>query len=84
MSLVPDTVASLPLARISDYVLENADELDHTVFEAVKDSYKADIVELGQDNKAMILSDLLKLDNDFKKRVEITTGSIKLAISFEK
>ena len=74
-----ENLNSLPLTKIIDYVITNGDEIDQARLQAIKKHYDDNTIFLRNDNKAMLLSDLLKLENDFKKSVEIMAHDQRIA-----
>jgi hypothetical protein len=79
MAGIGENLNSLPLTKITDYVITNGDEIDQARLQAIKKRYDDNTNYLREDNKAMILSDLLKLENDFKKSVEIMAHEQRIA-----
>jgi hypothetical protein len=74
-----DNFDSLPLSSIINYIDDN-DDIDQVRLNMLKKRYHEILNdELVDDNKAMILSDLLKLENDFKKSVEIMAHEQRIA-----
>lgn len=79
---VADITNNLPLFSAASYVV-TARDIDQAQLNGVKRSYDVVTKLLANNKKAMILSDLLKLENDFKKSVEIVAHEQRIASGSE-